>query len=358
MFESATLKLTLWYLGIIMALSIVFSYALYRESNGQLTDSANRQRGAIERYMPPPGFDPQDDQIAQSLESQLNKQLRTARGKLVFRLVTLDLVTLVLAAAASYLLARRTLQPIEDSMEAQGRFTADASHELRTPLTAMRTEIEVALRQHALPSADARELLASNLEEIAKLEALSAGLLRLARFENGLDPSAVAAVPVRELFEAAVDRHAAVIAERKVELKIEAAAETVTGDRDSLVELIAILLDNAVKYSPVGATVTLRARVGGQSVQLAVVDTGVGIKAADIPHVFDRFYRADRSRTREHVGGYGLGLSIAKRIVDIHNGAISVTSKPDHGTTFTIKLPAIYEQAKPPFLSLISELKR
>jgi two-component system, OmpR family, sensor histidine kinase CiaH len=358
MIESATLKLTLWYLGIIMALSVVFSFALYRESNAQLTDSANRQRTAIERYMPPPGFDPQDDQIAQSLESQLSKQLNDARGKLLFRLATLDLVTLVLGAAASYVLARRTLRPIEDSLEAQGRFTADASHELRTPLTAMRTEIEVALREHEFSSADARELLASNLEEIAKLETLSAGLLRLARFENGLDASAVTAVPVRELFEAAADRHAADLAERKIDLKTEAGPETVSGDRDSLVELVVILLDNAIKYSPPEATVTLRARATNQSVQLAVIDTGAGIKASDIPHIFERFYRADRSRAREHIGGYGLGLSIAKRIVDVHRGSISVTSKPGHGTTFTVKLPTVYEPAKPPFLSFISELRR
>ncbi len=360
MIESATLKLTLWYLAIIMAISLVFSFALYRESMGQLNDQANRQRTAIERYMPPPGLDPQDDQISQYLENQLNKELDAAQRKLLFRLGTLDLVTLVLGAAASYLLAGRTLKPIEDSLEAQGRFTADASHELRTPLTAMRTEIEVALREHELSPGDARELLSSNLEEIAKLEQLSAGLLRLARTEKSLDPTVIKSVPVGELFEAAAARLQSQLKAHHIKLTTETGDETVSGDRDSLVELIVILLDNAIKYSPEGAGVTLRAAGGNQNVTLAVIDEGMGIKATDIPHIFDRFYRADRSRSREHerVGGYGLGLSIAKRIVDVHHGTISVNSKPNHGTTFTIKLPNTYEPAKPPFLSLISELKR
>ena len=195
-----------------------------------------------------------------------------------------------------------------------------------------------------------RALLSSNLEEIAKLESLSAGLLRLARSENGLDPAAVTPVPARQMFEGAIDRHQAKIAERHTRLEVEAGDETVEGDAASLTELIAILLDNAIKYSPPKTTVTLKSEVSGNFVKLSVSDQGTGINASDIPHIFERFYRADRSRTKdsEKVGGYGLGLSIAKRIVDLHQGLIAADSAPGKGTTFKIKLPAVQSNAKHP----------
>ncbi len=342
MIKSAAFKLTLWYLGIILILSGLFSVALYRESAMQLDENAAHQRTAITRLPLPGIFEDRRTEFLQNMATQLEED----HNRLVLRLVVLNLATLLLGGAAAYALARRTLRPIQRSMEAQGRFTADASHELRTPLTAMRTEIEVALREKQLSSGEARGLLASNLEEIAKLESLSAGLLRLARFDSGLDPAAVSQVPVRELLAEAVRRFQARIAERKVKIDIHAGDETVAGDRDSLIELIAILLDNAIKYSSPGSAITLGSTLAGHTVGLSVSDEGSGIAPADIPHIFDRFYRADSSRSKGHIDGYGLGLSIAKRIVDIHHGYIAVDSLPDHGTTFRIKLPAQYVPTK------------
>ncbi len=317
--------------------------ALYRESTSQLAANADHQRNAIERLPLPGGLEPRRAEFLQALDDQLDADTR----QILLRLVVLNISTLLVGGAAAYFLARRTLRPIQDSMEAQGRFTADASHELRTPLTAMRAEIEVALRQKQLTSAEARELLGSNLEEIAKLEALSAGLLRLARFENGLDPRAVSRVPVRELFAAAAARFDKIAHARRLTIDRHAGAETVAGDRDSLLELVAILLDNAIKYSPEGTTITLRSELAGNAVRLSVADHGAGISAADIPHIFDRFYRADRSRSKNHPGGYGLGLSIAKRIADLHHGEITVESTPGEGSTFKVKLPTQYAPKKP-----------
>lgn len=342
MIQSATFKLTLWYLGIIMVLSVLFSAALYNESTSQLDAGVGNQRASIARLPLPREFEPRRTAFLEDLDAQLSD----AHQKILLRLVALNMLTLALGGAASYMLARRTLRPIEDALEAQGRFTADASHELRTPLTAMRTEIEVSLRQKELSSTEARELLTSNLEEIAKLESLSAGLLRLARSDGGLDPAAVTEVPVTEIFSEATRRFQVLINQRDVTLDVTAGDETVSGDRDSLIELIALLLDNAIKYSPTGSSIALTSQASGGFVRLAVADHGIGIAASDLPHIFDRFYRADRSRSKDKIEGYGLGLSIVKRIVDLHQGTIHAESEPDKGTTFRIKLPTHHAPKK------------
>lgn len=336
--RSATFKLTLWYLGIILLLSILFSLALYRESTAQLIENAARQRNAIVRLPLPDVFEPRRTEFLQSLANQLADD----QQRILLRLLALNLSTLLLGGAASYFLARRTLKPIQDSLEAQGRFTADASHELRTPLTAMRSEIEVALRQKQLSPSEAKELLSSNLEEIAKLEALSAGLLRLARFEGGLEPESLTQVPVKELFEGAAKRFHAVLRARGITVQTTAGDETVAGDQDSLLELVAILLDNAIKYSPDNTQITLGSESTAHTVRIVIADHGVGIAASDIPHIFERFYRADRSRSKDRIDGYGLGLSIAKRVVDLHHGTIAVDSTVGQGTTFRVKLPVQY----------------
>ncbi len=205
----------------------------------------------------------------------------------------------------------------------------------------------MALREKHLSSAEARELLGSNLEEIAKLEALSASLLRLARFEGKLDPATLEKVLVRELFEEATGRFHLQIKARDIKLEVETGEQTVVGDRASLIEVVAVLLDNAIKYSPPGSTIKLRAQNSGSFVKLSVSDHGVGINAADIPNIFHRFYRADLSRSKDQIQGYGLGLSIAKRITDLHHGDISVASAPGEGSTFQVKLPIHYVQKNP-----------
>ena len=336
--QSATFKLTLWYLAIIVILSALFTTALYRESTAQLSENANRQRNAITRLPLPGEFEPRRTEFLRGLDDQLDLD----RQRILLRLLALNLATLLLGGAASYALARRTLQPIQDSLEAQGRFTADASHELRTPLTAMRTEIEVALRSKQLSATEARDLLGSNLEEIAKLEALSAGLLRLARFEGGLDPEAVSHVLLADIFAEAAKRFHTLISNQRLRIDVSSGKETVAGDRDSLIELIAILLDNAIKYSPPDSKISLRSESGSSTVRISITDEGVGIAEQDMPHIFERFYRADRSRSQVQTKGYGLGLSIARRIVDVHHGSITVESLAGKGTTFRIKLPVQY----------------
>lgn len=321
--RSAVVRLTLAYLAIIMLLSVGFSVLLYRVSVAELYRSASR---------PLPTYFYQ-----QNLNSFRMQELQVGEMNLRRNLLSLNLVTLMIGGAASYWLARRTLHPLETAIEAQSRFASDASHELRTPLTAMQTEIEVALRNKALTTTQLRQLLKSNLEEVAKLRDLSGALLRLSRQESReIERAKLDLAPIAKQ---AVERFANAAKQKKIQLVQELKPAWTKGDATSLEELTAVLIDNAIKYSPSGTKITVKTTTAKQQARLQVVDQGIGIKAGDLAHVFDRFYRADSSRSKQTAEGYGLGLSLAKHIADAHHGSIEVTTVPGKGSTFSVNLP-------------------
>ena len=279
-----------------------------------------------------------DNDLGQSILGFEIHQESLSLHRLQLQLILVNLIILVAAGGASYWLARRSLKPIEEALEAQSRFTADASHELRTPLTAMKSEIEVALRNPKLNSKDTKELLSSNLEEIGKLEALSNGLLRLAQHDSH-DSEAFVPVSLAKVSSDAIERMAIAIKRRPVKVFNEVEPTMVWGDRQHLTEVVAIILDNAIKYSLAKSSIRLTSHVQNNFAYLEVHDKGKGISAEDLPHIFDRFYRADTSRSKDKTSGYGLGLSIAKKIAELHGGAIETTSEVGKGSIFTLKLP-------------------
>jgi signal transduction histidine kinase len=309
-------------------ISVLFSFVIYNVSTKQLDTSFRSHYVHLQSV---------DGQMFFGQPFNIEAEITTAHSRLKMQLIYLNLLILLGGTAASYWLARRTLKPIEDSLDAQSRFTADASHELRTPLAAMQTEIEVALRGE-LDAVEARELLTSNLEEIAKLHALSDGLLRLARAHEQspeLTPVNLAAAAAQAAASLEV-----LAAQRGVTIEADLPAELfVVGDEVSLRELVVVLIDNALKYGGVDSVVTVSAHHRGRHVVLTVADQGPGIAAADLAHIFDRFYRADSSRHHKGAGGYGLGLAIARSIAEIHLGELSAANRPDGGAVFTLKLP-------------------
>lgn len=327
LFTSASLKLTGWYLLILMVISLTFSAILYQLASAEL------RRG----LRAPAGISINGGLFMESSYAQQLRETRYREGvaRLTGNLIVLNVATLVAGGGVSYFLARRTLQPIHEAMEAQGRFTSDASHELRTPLAVMQSEIEVGLRDKAATKQGYKELLESNLDEVNRLRELSDRLLQLSSERDlQLSPVALDDVSIEAISHVvknAQQKHIAVVNEVKpvrIEANLEALADAVT-----------VLLDNAIKYSPNGTTVTMSSEVRGKTVLLHVTDEGPGIAEEDLPHVFDRFYRADTSRSRQHVEGHGLGLSIAQRIVSQHDGQVEITSEPGKGSTFTIRLP-------------------
>ncbi|WP_407073049.1 sensor histidine kinase [Prosthecobacter sp.] len=234
------------------------------------------------------------------------------------------------------------LDRLEGAHAAQQRFTADASHELRTPLTVLRGEIEVALRKPR-SAEEYREVLVSNKEEIERLSRLTENMLALAHVDVGEALAQRELVNVSELCAGVTAKLQALAAERRIALAHDDGNEgplSVKGDRMALERVMVNLIENALRYTPGGESVTVRVSKLPPWIEVEVIDTGGGIAAEHLPHLFERFYRVDKARSRAH-GGSGLGLSIVKALVEAHGGSVSVRSEVGKGSVFMVRLPAV-----------------
>jgi len=227
---------------------------------------------------------------------------------------------------------------LERSFEEVRRFTADAAHELRTPLAVLRGAAEVALRTDRDP-AYYRGVLEDQLEEIGRLTRLAESLLFLCREDAGLAASAPQSINLGDVVREASEHMQPVAAARGLTLDVDGLAPCpVRGDVEKLRQLLFNLLDNAVKYTPAGGSIAVRAEAAGGLSRVVVADTGVGIPAGDLPRVFDRFFRLDAARGMEPEGA-GLGLAICRAIAEAHGGEIAIESTPGRGTSVTLLLP-------------------
>jgi heavy metal sensor kinase len=217
------------------------------------------------------------------------------------------------------------------------QFTADASHELRTPLAFMRTSAEIAVRKDR-SSAEYREVLLNIQKELERTSQLVDDLLLLARNDAGTH-APFCCVDFAEVIRDASEQGRILAENHGVHSaqEIPASPMEVEGAPEALRRLCLILIDNAVKYTPAGGSINICAQASSGSVLLKVSDTGAGIADVDLPHIFERFYRADRVRPR--AAGTGLGLAIARSIVMMHHGEIRAVNLPDHGAEFQVKLP-------------------
>ncbi len=330
MFQSARLKLTSWYLLFIMLVSITFSFAFYRESTLSIQRVIVRihsiQKQSRQLMIPAP---PEAVIIL--------KQLQEEKIRILVSLALVNGIILVIAGGAGYFLAGRTLRPIQEMVDEQNQFISDASHELRTPIATLRAEMEAALLEKHVGNQDAKKLIESNLEELGKLQELANSLLQLALHKK--EGSTVEPVILQEVIQAAYKKVAPMAKKKQITFLLPQFIGKVKGDENSLVEVFVNLFDNAIKYSASGTTVTVHEEVKKRTAVIAITDQGIGISSGDLPHIFDRFYRADKSRSQAE--GHGLGLSIVKKIIIAHNGSIDVKSVYKNGTTFTLTFPLL-----------------
>lgn len=265
--------------------------------------------------------------------------IRTARninaGNLNSRLEKLDTGDELqrLSDTLNEMLAR-----IDAAFQRVSQFTADASHELRTPISLMRTEAEIALRK-SRDEGEYQEALRHILVEAERTSILMEKLLSLARADSGRESLPLRRLDLRQLVQdLAADWRQPIAANHRLVENLGSVAIFIAGDRISLIRLLNILLDNAVKYTPPDGTIELALSARNQEAVLTVTDSGIGISESDLPRIFERFYRADKARSRES-GGVGLGLAIAQWIVEQHKGSIGVTSTPGKGSQFVVCFP-------------------
>lgn len=334
MFRSARLKLTLFYLAIIALFNLVVTLSVRVYAEHEFLRSNVAQRSEVKQWVVR-FFDTPSGRSEVAIKDIQAEQADIVRQHLNQGLFIINLVALAAGGLLSYWFAGRALKPIEEAHEAQARFTADASHELRTPLANMRLENEVFLRQKHFSEAEGREQITSNLEEVQRLERLSNNLLALHQY--GQTALARSSVPVQRVVDEALKQIKMALAAKQMEVKTDIVPAKVLGHRDSLVQLMDILLDNALKYGVSGKKVVVRGTPKGDRYLLSVQDKGPGLATKDIPHLFDRLYRGDKARSAL-TPGYGLGLALAQEIARANGASITAHNNPGGGAAFDVLL--------------------
>lgn len=332
MFEQARLKLTGWYLLIIMLVSLAFTSVIYRAATFELNRFAGAQRAGFERrvfvsggeittFPAPPQLRVDDELIAESK----NRLLRT--------LALINLGIMSVAGILGYYLSGKTLSPIQEMMDEQYRFISDASHELKTPITAMKSTLEVSLRDKKMELPEARQTLETGLEQVNRLQKLAEGLLELSGHQS--EPKMVP-IELHGVIQEAITATLPVAQLRHIEIEKRSAKATIMGERETLTRAIVVVIDNAIKYSKPKSRIHVSSKVSSKGVVLSVRDEGEGISEEDLPLIFNRFYRGDKARSTD---GHGLGLAIAKKIIESQQGSIIAASQKGKGTTITMTFP-------------------
>ena len=330
---SQTGRLTMTYLAVIMIMSIAFSYVIYSLNVARLD----------QRIGPLPGrsyrseiFVNGSPVLVKDINNFLQRHLESEKSELALQIILLNVLVFIGGVAVSYLLARKSLEPIEEIMSSKDRFISDASHELRTPLTGLLLSNQVALRNSKLSLKEARKVIEDNVIDIKRLQGLANGLLDMMQHRQPLQKSKIS---YNDAIHSARQNVENMAQDKNIIINNNTSNFSFISDLQILVQILTIILENAVKYSNSNSEIIISAKRLKSQIKISVQDYGVGISKKDISYIFDRFYRSDKSRSSQNTGGHGLGLSIARQQIERLGGSISVKSSSGKGSTFTLSLP-------------------
>jgi signal transduction histidine kinase len=267
------------------------------------------------------------------------KGVQQTIGRLVLLLLPLGLGGLGAALFGGLYMAGRAIRPARESFEKQRAFVADASHELKTPLTLIRADAEMVLYRGRLNQED-RKLVEHSLAETDRMGAILSDLLLVARLDADEADLATKPFDLVSVLSEEAERFGVRAAAKEIRLEVRVSGELpVRGDPKRTGQILAVLLENAVRFAPPGGSIAVSGRVRDRWVEASVRDTGPGISPKHLPRVFDRFYRAETSRSRGKGAGTGLGLAIARELARAQGGDLVAESAKDGGATFRLRLP-------------------
>ncbi len=342
MFKRAVLKLTCFYSFLFFLLFWSFSIGLYAYldhtfKQGYVTQVKERVRHEVGKTGAYQSF---TEFSVEHSNTFFNKSAEVTLENFRKGLISVNLIFILFIPTVAWLLAKKTLSPIRDILQRQKQFVSDASHELLTPLTIISNEIEVALRQQREMSYYVRTLDTIK-GEISRLSGLVSNLLILAKHEDTVQSIPMQEVELVDVVGRAVSACARKFQGKAVRYTVNFPEENIVvkGNNTMLEQLFTNLLDNAFKFSPADTNITVSMQKKGRHAEVSIQDKGIGIPKEEQEKIFDRFYRIDTSRTQTQ--GYGLGLSIARTIVELHGGSIDIHSYAGRGSTFTVTLPAV-----------------
>ncbi len=334
-FRNARLKLTLWYILLTILLLSLASFA-----------AINAEKRAFDRIQQALGNKTERPKLTELLE----KRLSEFEGSFQKRLLILDLVLLIFGSFMSYFLSGLTLKPIERMIKDQEEFAADASHELRTPLSTIKMEIEAVKRVGNMPAETISKTFKSIEEEVLRMTNLVDGLLTSVRSESLVSRRFFENFDLIKLTSDCKTSFDSMAKDKDLDFKYGNLTQKqeviMNGNRDGIKQAILVLIDNAIKYTPRGGSVTVSNSVTKKYVEIKVSDTGPGIKTSEKAMIFERYYRGsahnETNRMKfgpEEIKGTGLGLAIAKKIVESQEGRITVENGENGGSVFSIALP-------------------
>lgn len=326
-----------------MAVSISFSAVVYMGVSAITKRALDNQRIRIERRIKDMEMFRPTPRIAMFVDEGALIEVRERTLGILFMI---NLFIFVVAGGLGYMLAGQTLKPIEEMLIKQRRFISDAAHELKTPITAMKTDMEVTLRDKE-PTLEKQKISLKNaIEETDKLNLFVNNLLKKSRYESGNHRAELEILDFASVVEEVIKTLSPLAKQKNIVLEVNTDKINVIARESEINELVTNLIDNSIKYSNENGIVKISASAQGKNVVFTVQDSGIGISEKDRKNVFEPFYKVDKSRTKTKTDGYGLGLAIVKDIVNANHGTINLSSKENEGTTFTVSLPIVSESTQ------------